>query len=197
MYPFLAHLRRTGDVCCGLSLKTHSISILMALRLPLWCACKTNRVRGRASRLLTLPVLLFRLVVFLLCVSGFSFTLGKKKKTIKKSVVIDNALIIDNGKSILSCIHILSVAWISDAYKICLCAGILRLSDGSSPVQVKGCWSVLPGRWFGVLRSAESGCPPGNPRNSSSWLAEHQRGFPNNLKYERTPKMYLCFWAKV
>lgn len=94
-------------------------SKLISLHSPLWRACKTNRVRGRASRLLTLPVLLLRLVVFLLCVSGFSFTLEKTKnlRSSLRSVVTDNALIIDNNKSILSCRHVLFVACLSDMCK--------------------------------------------------------------------------------
>lgn len=43
--------------------------------LPFRCTCKTNRVRGRASSLLTLSVLLLGLIVFLLRVCGFSFAL--------------------------------------------------------------------------------------------------------------------------
>lgn len=77
------------------------------------------------------------------------------------------------------------------------CAGMRSLNDGSSPVQVKGCWSASPGRLSAVQRSALSGYPPGNPRNSSSWLAELQRGFPNNLKTCEDTTMHLWFWAKV
>lgn len=43
--------------------------------LPFRCTCKANWVCGRASSLLTLSVLLLGLVVFLLCVCGFSFAL--------------------------------------------------------------------------------------------------------------------------
>lgn len=52
-------------------------SILRRDALPVGCTCKTNWVRGRAAGLFTLPVLLLRLVVFLLGVCGFSFALER------------------------------------------------------------------------------------------------------------------------
>lgn len=51
------------------------ISIIPRNMLPFRCTCKANWVCGRASGLLTLSILLLGLVVFLLCVCGFSFAL--------------------------------------------------------------------------------------------------------------------------
>lgn len=73
--------------------------------LPFRCTRKTNWVRGRASSLLTLSVLLLRLVVLLLCVCGFSFAL---QQSLEKAISeLHSSLLLQHFKQGLLGSHML------------------------------------------------------------------------------------------